>query len=770
MLDSELLGVEPGQHTMEDVALALWERGFSVIPLGSYGEKAPGWLVGRFDGDQAKADEQWPKTPRFAWKQYQETAASDEDIAHWWKLFPSANVGLVTGAVLVVDADSSEAVEWCQQNMPATPWRVRTGKGMHFYYQNCPVKQFRNTANKKIGVDTRGIGGYVVAALSRHPSGRWYLPDVTQEWDVGDVTELPRFSEEHMRLIASAGHDLSSGRVEIKNGKLSFTAHAHTKASGENVSEGSRNQTATSLAGQYIHQGHSLRDIKRMLDGWNDGNTPPLADGEINTIIASTARTHTANNPTKPVVIEAEKRSAKQIDANPLPVVVEGGADAVNEELGEPEDLVADLRVSGHDSFPSELLERLPGALGMLYEYTVSTALKPQPVLALGAALAGLAAVIGRKVELMPYGARPNIYVMGIAHSGAGKEHPIRTLKKLFMRAGCADLAGVEDIASDSGLMAEIKEQPSCVLLLDEFGLTLKKLGSARNAPHLMGVMDILLKLYSASSGSIKSKAYADNKKNFTIHQPAVSMFATSVPGHVFEAFTGADVTGGFLSRATLFDAGDSDPLGIPKPERSLDDALIEWVRAWHNRPANPNPMDLTGGVNLPRPARIIASTDAQALANRFFEEMHLAKKTARMLGLDALYVRAPENALKFALIRACAQHIDPDQIVCNEADMRWGIQLARHVTHHMVAIAREHIADTPFQRSLKDCERVLKASGARGMTPRDMGRHSTFSKLRPKERQEVLEALLSAGLIEFTNVNSEAGKRRRDAYVWLGN
>ena len=70
----------------------------------------------------------------------------------------------------------------------------------------------------------------------------------------------------------------------------------------------------------------------------------------------------------------------------------------------------------------SRALDRLDGVLGLMVEHILATAIRPQPWLAVGAALAVLGALMGRKV-CTPTNLRSNLYVLGIAESGGGKDH-----------------------------------------------------------------------------------------------------------------------------------------------------------------------------------------------------------------------------------------------------------------------------------------------------------------------------------------------------------
>jgi len=149
-----------------DRARALRALGLSVIPV-----HAPG--AGQ-DG----------KRPAVAWKPYQERLATEDELVAWFgREGATSNLAIITGAVsgvVVVDADSPEAETWVEQHLPKTPWRVRTGKGTHYFYAHpggtVPNKAKIQTPDGKLALDLRGDGGYVIGPGSRHASGVYYTP------------------------------------------------------------------------------------------------------------------------------------------------------------------------------------------------------------------------------------------------------------------------------------------------------------------------------------------------------------------------------------------------------------------------------------------------------------------------------------------------------------------------------------------------------------------------------------------------------------------
>ena len=106
-----------------------------------------------------------------AWKKYSSVAANEDQIEAWWKKFPSANVGIITGKVsgiTVVDIDlNTEGKKVSLDAFPET-YTVKTPTGgYHLYYEYAAeIQQTANTFPQFPNVDIRNDGGYVVAPPS----------------------------------------------------------------------------------------------------------------------------------------------------------------------------------------------------------------------------------------------------------------------------------------------------------------------------------------------------------------------------------------------------------------------------------------------------------------------------------------------------------------------------------------------------------------------------------------------------------------------------
>jgi bifunctional DNA primase/polymerase-like protein len=144
--------------------------GFGVVPMHT----------ARAGGSCSCADPACPdpgKHPRL--RSWQRLAAVDPAlVGEWWRRWPEANLGLVTGQGFdVLDLDGTQGVEALHAALSIAPVEhpgpvARTGGGgWHLLY--CPTG-LGNRVRLVPGVDWRGRGGLIVAPPSQHASGRRY--------------------------------------------------------------------------------------------------------------------------------------------------------------------------------------------------------------------------------------------------------------------------------------------------------------------------------------------------------------------------------------------------------------------------------------------------------------------------------------------------------------------------------------------------------------------------------------------------------------------
>ncbi|HXY44624.1 MAG TPA: bifunctional DNA primase/polymerase [Acidimicrobiales bacterium] len=164
----------PTERPLARAALEAVGRGWSVVPMHTA-------AAGRCScGDPSCLSP--GKHTHIAWKRRMQEAASAEQVRQWWRRWPRANVGIVSGAVsglVVLDidprhggGDSLSLLESMHGRMPHTVESLTGGGGQHLYFRHPgTLVPSRPIAP---GLDLKGDGGLVVCPPSVHVSGRSY--------------------------------------------------------------------------------------------------------------------------------------------------------------------------------------------------------------------------------------------------------------------------------------------------------------------------------------------------------------------------------------------------------------------------------------------------------------------------------------------------------------------------------------------------------------------------------------------------------------------
>jgi hypothetical protein len=224
------------------------------------------------------------KRPLIRWEALQTTKPSNSDLAEWFRRWPDANIGIVTGEIsnlVVIDVDpkhgGDESLEHLQQrfgSLPPTVEATTGGGGRHLYFAH-PGVLVRNRAGLAQGIDLRGDGGYVVAPPSVHPSGRRYAWMPGRSPQEMSPAPLPRW------LIGALG--IRAGR----------TLADWQRLVREGVPQGQRNSTIASLTGHLLWHGVDPAVSLELLLAWNRMRCrPPLDDAEVAQVVENIVRVH----------------------------------------------------------------------------------------------------------------------------------------------------------------------------------------------------------------------------------------------------------------------------------------------------------------------------------------------------------------------------------------------------------------------------------------------------------------------------------------------
>ncbi len=188
-------------------------------------------------------------------------------VADWWRRWPTANIGIRTGAVsgyVVLDVDPRHGgvatLEALRRNhgLPRSAQVLTGGGGQHHWFR-APGYLLHNSAGLLgEGLDVRGDGGYVVAPPSVHESGHAY------KW----LRELEQAADWPAALQADA--------EKRTNGATATVAAV--------IPEGKRRSAMLTVAGKLKRAGLTGDEIMPTLRELNLRCRPPLDEQELRSV------------------------------------------------------------------------------------------------------------------------------------------------------------------------------------------------------------------------------------------------------------------------------------------------------------------------------------------------------------------------------------------------------------------------------------------------------------------------------------------------------
>jgi hypothetical protein len=213
------------------------------------------------------------------------SASTDEaTVRTWFADEPSANLGVVTDKLIVLDADprhggDKSLVELESEHAFPPTWRVHTGGGGEHVIFACPdgvtVNSSCAQSNAPLGpgIDIRAKGGYIVAPPSRHISGRTYA------WSVDHHPADVPLAEGPDWLIAR----LNAGRDQHGEGETPRHDAAQWAIEKAGLVTEYRDMALASVAGKLL-RAVSLDPafVATLVLDWNACHCrPPLSEREV---------------------------------------------------------------------------------------------------------------------------------------------------------------------------------------------------------------------------------------------------------------------------------------------------------------------------------------------------------------------------------------------------------------------------------------------------------------------------------------------------------
>ena len=309
---------------------------------------------------------------------------------------------------------------------------------------------------------------------------------------------------------------------------------------------------------------------------------------------------------------------------------------------------------------------------------------------------------------------RSNIYLIALADSGTGKDHPRKVNFNIAFRAGVAGAIG-DAFASGEGLEDALFMHPSMLFQADEFDCIFNTLKYSKDN-RAESINEKLLKFYGASNTiyPLRKKASA-KKKDGTVHEiahivnPNLVLLGTAIPQYFYESLSRRVLENGLVARCIIVEAGKRGEAGNPQPI-TPSDSLIRAATYLANLDVNGN---LTN--EYPKPLIITETPEATAALREVQQECdrrYNFYEAQNEGAAKALWARAHEKVCKLAMLHGISSNVYNPLIT--EKSVRWAWKFIDHLTQRMLYMADRYVYENIFDEKCQRAIRKLQEHGGR--------------------------------------------------------
>lgn len=741
-----------------DYALAYADIGWSVFPcfnIGDDGKCSCG-------NESCKSGGKHPISA--AAPKGQNSATTDKDIiTKWWTEYPEANIAvyLAGSGLMAVDIDPRSGGDWTIEDLESIHGPIESevlaltgGGGEHRVFIK-PEGALAGTLGK--GIDLKA-NGYIIVEPSNHLSGGVY------EWDTGCnplqgaiAPPLPDWVRSH-----------SAGQVHASNGAAEGMAINFGMDDGQyyDVLEAlpfidNDDRDTWLRVGMCLFTSNDKRAYGMWCD-WSAGSDKYDHDDQYR--VWRSFRHKGLDSVDVPTIFHMAQDSGWINTKSGVGVVSSQDIDY------DAEDVMIE-KYSNAEQVPDYLKTIPVYKLKEVTDWIEGNSRQPQREITVLTALSLACTLAGRN-----YASEENntssMFFMLLADTGIGKNYAKTSIQTFLVESGLQDLLSGSGNTSPGAVYTALCKSPCHIQVTDEVG---KQLATARKANNgqMAEAFSTLTEAYSATTSYMIPKNYsqlgdiakgkATAEKNIVIHWPAITTLGIGTPGQIFDNLSTGEIEDGFLNRQVVIQV--SDPLSERRriKKQPVPEHLKEWAQDIRH-PQAQSRTDLTGKVEsydlTPTPKTVVISDEAMDLFDDLLDELE-AQEKAGLFQLPDLTRRWVENSMRLATALAVCENAENPVVTDLIAD--WCIAYVVFYGKRFMRAAATNVADGEFHRLYLNVLELIRRAGSKGMTQRDLSRHSRlFASTKPNDRDQVFKALLIENQIMQVSIQKSFGAGRK--------
>jgi hypothetical protein len=746
---------------MADHGSRLIDNGYPILPILPKSKKP-----GIFQNGE------WKDYPGWTKHCSRPTKSFEVDI---WARWPDSGIGIACGTVVGIDIDIvqdfslARAVEKIARDMLGDTRALRIGLAPKRMLVYRAVTAFAGFKRHPIEVLARGQQ-FVAEAI--HPeTGKPYFWPGDSLVDL-DISQLPAVTEAQCRAFADAAFAILPAALRPATLGADDGGPHH---SSDNLT-GTYDAIADALThipnpdlpyDEWVRVGIAVKGAigdagEALYARWSGQSAKDVPD--------TTARNWRSYRPTS-IGAGTIYYLAEQQGWNCPPHLVMNGAVAWETGNHPAQALIEAVAVAKPAAetpanlFVPAAFRDLDGVIGDFVAYSLASAIRPQPILSVAAAIAAVGVLAGRRYR-SPTNLRTNVYVVGMAESGGGKDHPRKCIVETFAKAGLAGLIGGNKIASGSGLLTALHRQPSILFQLDEFGQFLgMAIDKRRAAKHVAEIWDNLTELSTSAASVFLGAEYADQRERprQDIVQPCCIVHGSTVPGPFWKALQSGSLSDGSFARWLLFMTDDPIPDRVRKPKdiNDVPERVIVGLKAIAAGADGWGKGNLAEAGPNSDPTPYVVPYDGAA--EKYLDDLSdaITERQRANLGTvrSALLARVWEHVVKIALIKAISTNSAAP--IIDLGAVRWAQQIVDYCTETMLRDAERFVADNQAEADVK---RVLNVIRDAGSLPRWKFNRDTRFLGSERRRDEIVSDLVASA--EIIEEPSGSGRGRKGGSI----
>jgi hypothetical protein len=711
----------------------------------------------------------WSSKPRLTFKQLQAQYRDDENLGVRLGKWSEID-GLYLLAIDVDIRDESrtdEALDTLEGLLPGIDvWKlpcVRSGSGgesRHFYFvtdKPFPSRKLAKSKDNVFGADKKwhkaweielfGTGKQVALPPSIHPITVWRY---RWEVEVDVVDGFPQIDADLIEELVNPHGDEDYEPVEPID--VSYD-EVREWLEGIDFDKWGDNRDGWIRLGMALS--YNFHHSPEALEVWDEFSRRSPKYDEDDLLRNWESFKHKTNRPvTLRSIIKDYNEAKRDTEFRALPGEFDDYEPEVTAKADDFDDIVErptapsmpKYSISNEIGVHQKLLE-VPGVLQEFVDYANATAVRPQPQLAVQAALAFGSVVLGRmwSTDGDNY---PTLYFMNVAPTAAGKEHARKVITQALEASRLEKLIGPKGYTSEAAVLSRLSIQPRHISIWDEAG---RYISSARKSGNgnKQDAQTMLMEIYGNLEGTVRGISYStrgmtkeqiEEMMNTTVTRPALTLLGMTTPATLYEAVGTMDVKDGFLNRFIIVQSVLGRQMSREDVVRmDVPAEIISWAREHafqHGGTEEDDDRTLIDPKFVPPPVIVPFSKAARRLAREIETEIIEDMNKWEAAGMADLFGRTRELALRLSLIIARSERSD----TVKESHLAWAWDYVRYYHRQMVDLFMKNMGKSEHERIAEDVFAFLKKQGSEGAVPSDIAKYvRSFRALDTRGRDEIL-------------------------------